>query len=161
MPLYDRWLMTTSSLGQTLPGQVSIMAYEFEVAALNPRERIDSITLVSDYVIGHWAFPVLRGGHGFSGFEVWSETNELLGSGSIEDASDSYPLNDRHVAAFSPQERVKVRVGVIAWDGYSVTGMGHEVNLITVPEPSSLAMLATLACIGATQSRAFANRRRK
>jgi hypothetical protein len=160
-PLYDRWLMVTPNLGQTQPGQYSLTGYEFEVAAQNPRERIDSITLVSDYVIGHWAFPYYRGGHGFAGFEVWSESNELLGSGSIEDAAFTYLLDGRQVASFAPQQRVKVRVGVFAWDGFAVTGLGHEVNLISVPEASSLAMSVIMLCLVAPLCRACASRGKK
>lgn len=160
-PLYDRWLMVGPHLGQTQPGQFSVTGYEFDVASLNPRERIDSITLASDYVIGHLAFPYHRGGHAFAGFEVWSESDELLGSGLIEDSASTYFLNGRQVASFAPQQRVKVRVGVFAWDGFAVMALGHEVNLIPVPEASSLAMsLMTLCCVFAP-CRAIANRTRR
>lgn len=160
-PLYDRWLTVGFNLGQAQPGQYALTGYEFEVAALNPRERIDSITLVSDYVIGHLAFPYHQGGQGFAGFEVWSESDELLGSGSIEDVATNYLLNGRQVASFAPQQRVKVRVGVFAWDGYAVTGLGHEVNLIPVPEASTLAMSLMALCCVVAPCRAIANRTRR
>jgi hypothetical protein len=157
-PVVDRWMNVWGGLGTAGPNQYSYFQYAFEVTAVNDDERISSVSLLSNYVIGNLAFGGGEfDGTAFAGMEVLSEHGQLLGEEILDTInSPTTRLEGRRIVSFAPQKRVSVIVTTFAYDSFSIWGLGHEVNLTPVPEPA----LASLILLPGVVVGAAARRRR-
>lgn len=151
-PIYETWFdvrgdffsgLATSGpiFGTTDPANTfDLRVYRFELAAVAPNDRIESISLFSHYVIGNPGFQGSSdSGFGFASMRVTEDApgGALLGAASIESGMGVYPylINGRDTLTFAPQRRIQVEVTALAGQKFNIFALGHEVNVITVPEP--------------------------
>lgn len=154
-PLYDTWFdvrgVPVSGGGLATARKVfgppviedlfDLRQYTFEIVATHPDDRINSISLFSNYTIANMGF----GGGGSTGFgfarmritEGKSEGAQL-GVATLESEPGSFlfHIDGRDTLAFTPQRRIRVEVTALAGFDYNIYALGHEVNVITVPEPA-------------------------
>jgi hypothetical protein len=155
-PIYDTWLdvrgtgfpgLATAGAVGTPPeiqNPFDLNVYRFELSALAPNDRIESISLFSNYTIANAGFGSIGldgTGFGFARMRVFQlgAGGALLGTATIEaePGSVAWHLDGRDTLTFAPQRRIRVEVTALAGLKYNIYALGHDVNVITVPEPTS------------------------